>query len=343
MGLEISWLLPAAFLALILGLAVVRRDARTSLVRSGLVIWGGWLVVTGLVFSFMSGTIHPYYTVALAPAVAGRVATGGVCLWRSRGLWAARLGLAAMVGSAGVWGFVLLSKDTSWLPWLRWSIVVGALVCAVLFLVGSALDLRRVTAVALLAGTMFGLAGTTSYSIATASVAHSGSIPTAGSAASASGMGAGRPAGGAAVPVNRTGGTAQPTGANPDAGGAPGGAGQNPGTTGDSSSSALVALLKATSGTWSAAVNGSQSASTLELSSGTAVMAIGGWSSDPTPTLAQFKADVRAGKVGYYIVSGQGAGSGSGTASAIESWVAATFTATTVGGSTVYDLGGHAG
>ena len=73
------------------------------------------------------------------------------------------------------------------------------------------------------------------------------------------------------------------------------------------------------------------------------MLAIGGWSSDPTPTLAQFKALVASGKVHYYIASGSGAGSGgpgggTSTASAIATWVKATFTSTTVGGSTVYDL-----
>ena len=87
-------------------------------------------------------------------------------------------------------------------------------------------------------------------------------------------------------------------------------------------------------------MDGSQSAATLELSSDTAVMAIGGWSSDPTPTLAQFEAYVKAGKVHYYISSGTGGGMGgsSSTASAIPTWVAAHYTAKTVGGSTVYDL-----
>jgi hypothetical protein len=100
--------------------------------------------------------------------------------------------------------------------------------------------------------------------------------------------------------------------------------------------------LKATTTRWAAAVNGSQSAATLELSSGTAVMAIGGWSSDPTPTLAEFKAYVAAGEISYYIVSGQGGGGGQGggtsTASEISTWVAANFSSETVGGSTVYVL-----
>src|SRR6185436_4923025 len=42
-----------------------------------LLLWGGWLVVTGAVFSLMAGIFHAYYTVALAPAIAALVAIGG--------------------------------------------------------------------------------------------------------------------------------------------------------------------------------------------------------------------------------------------------------------------------
>jgi len=49
---------------------------------------GGWLLVTAAVFSFSSGIIHTYYTVALAPAIAALVAIGAVMLWQERGhLW----------------------------------------------------------------------------------------------------------------------------------------------------------------------------------------------------------------------------------------------------------------
>ena len=37
--------------------------------RAALLIWGGWLLVTGAAFSFGQGIIHPYYSVALAPAI----------------------------------------------------------------------------------------------------------------------------------------------------------------------------------------------------------------------------------------------------------------------------------
>jgi hypothetical protein len=74
-------------------------------------------------------------------------------------------------------------------------------------------------------------------------------------------------------------------------------------------------------------------------------MAIGGFSgSDNAPTLAQFQAWVKAGDISYYVSGGQGGmgaagGGGSNTSSSqIATWVAANYTATTVGGTTVYDL-----
>jgi 4-amino-4-deoxy-L-arabinose transferase-like glycosyltransferase len=87
-GGQISWLLPAALIALVSGLWLTRRAPRTDRARAGLVLWGGWLLVTGLVFSFMSGTIHPYYAVALAPGLVGTLVVGGREVWRRRGVLA---------------------------------------------------------------------------------------------------------------------------------------------------------------------------------------------------------------------------------------------------------------
>jgi len=400
MGLEISWLLPAALVALVLGLVVVGRRHPADPARAGLVLWGGWLLVTGLVFSYMSGTIHPYYTVALAPAIAGLVGTGGALLWHARERVTGRLGLAAMVGGTASWSWCLLDENPTWLPWLRWVVLLGGLLAAAAIVVGSVPALRRLVAVGVLAGTLFGLTGTTAYALVTTTVAHSGSIPSVGPAGSSSGGSGGGPGGGgmpggaagpggsAAGPETDgsdgagssggSGGTQQghggqpgstqqgpggqaPSGSVPTApegttgagttgdgttggegttrvgGGAAGGA---PGGAGATTSAALTKLLAATDTTWSAAVDGSQSAAQLELASDTAVMAIGGWSSDPTPTLAEFETAVAEGKISYYISSGSrgGMGGGSSTASAIQEWVAANYDSTTVGGSTVYDL-----
>ncbi|UQS23363.1 glycosyltransferase family 39 protein [Amycolatopsis thermalba] len=102
-GTEISWLLPAAVLGLVAGLWFTRRAPRTDRTRLSLLRWGGWLVVTAGVFSFMSGTVHPYYSVALAPAIAALIAIAGRALWRARANSSARAVLAGMVAVAAVW------------------------------------------------------------------------------------------------------------------------------------------------------------------------------------------------------------------------------------------------
>jgi hypothetical protein len=87
-------------------------------------------------------------------------------------------------------------------------------------------------------------------------------------------------------------------------------------------------------------------AAPLELATGKAVMAIGGFNGgDAALSLPRFERLVAAKRIHYYVAGGGlgggfrgGPGGGSNANSAIESWVAAHFTATTVGGTTVYDL-----
>jgi 4-amino-4-deoxy-L-arabinose transferase-like glycosyltransferase len=88
-GGQISWLLPFAALVLVVGVVTFWKRPRTDLARAALVLWGGWLVVHFVVFSFADGTMHPYYTTALAPAVGALTGIGGVLslrAYRSSGL-----------------------------------------------------------------------------------------------------------------------------------------------------------------------------------------------------------------------------------------------------------------
>ena len=109
--------------------------------------------------------------------------------------------------------------------------------------------------------------------------------------------------------------------------------------------SALTTALKADAGsyTWVAATTGDNEAASLELASGKAVMSLGGYNgTDPAITLAQFEELVAAKKIHYYIADGQGfigsTAADTSTAYAIQQWVMSTFTAETIGGTTVYDL-----
>jgi 4-amino-4-deoxy-L-arabinose transferase-like glycosyltransferase len=347
-GTEISWLLPAALIALVAGLWLTHLAPRTNRARAGLVLWGGWLVVTAVVFSYMSGITHPYYAVALAPAIAGLIGTGVQICWQRRAELPARLTLAAMLVATGIWDYVLLTRTPTFLPWLKFAVLAVGLVAAGFLLLGRRRLTRLVSAVILTTVLALGL-GSTAYAVSTASQTHSGSIPTAGPSSSA--MGGGRAGQGGTPPSGRSGtppgrsttGTPQNqgTGATAPQEGAPA-AGGGRGSE-DQASSALADMLSKTTSTWAAATDGSQSAASLELASGKSVIGIGGWSGgDNAPTLAQFKQYVADGKVAYYITGGRGGGGGQGgsttSASEIQAWVTANYTATTVGNSTVYSL-----
>ena len=115
-GSQISWLLPAALILLLAGLVMTWNAARTDRTRASLVIWGGWLGLTGLVFSLGQGIIHPYYTVALAPAIGAVVAVGAVTLWRQRANWWARAVLAVALAATSIWSYILLRRTPSWYP-----------------------------------------------------------------------------------------------------------------------------------------------------------------------------------------------------------------------------------
>jgi hypothetical protein len=179
------------------------------------------------------------------------------------------------------------------------------------------------------------LAGPIAYSLDTVNTTHTGSIPSAGPQLTGAfgGHGSGRFPGGfppGGVPF-------RPAGGFPRGGGGIGG-----GLSGNTQvNSALIKLLEqnASGYTWIAATEGSQEAAPIELTTGDAVMAIGGFNgTDPAPTLAEFEAMVAKHEIHYYLGrNSQSFGGGSGS-SAIASWVAAHFTSETVGGVTVYDL-----
>jgi hypothetical protein len=146
---------------------------------------------------------------------------------------------------------------------------------------------------------------------------------------------------GGALPGGALPGGALPGGALP-AGALPGGSTSGAAGAATSANTQLVALLKATTTKWAAATVGSQEAAPLELASGKAILAIGGFNGgDNAPTLAQFQQLVAAGKV-HYFVAGRGGfggpGGGGGSGSAITSWVESHYSSQTVGSTTVYDL-----
>ncbi|HEY3036865.1 MAG TPA: hypothetical protein VGJ54_19685 [Streptosporangiaceae bacterium] len=206
MGGQISWLIPAALIALAALLWMSRRAPRTGRARSAALLWGGWLVLTGLVFSYMAGIIHAYYTVALAPAVGALAGIGATALWRDRHTAFARVVMAAMLVVTAGWAWVLLGRSPGWHPWLRAAIALAAVGSAGAILAWPrpawAPGTRAYGAMAVIPIVLAmsaGLGGPLTYSIDTAAAAHTGALPSAGPTVAGAFGGPGGPGGAGGV------------------------------------------------------------------------------------------------------------------------------------------------
>jgi hypothetical protein len=243
--------------------------------------------------------VHPYYTVAMAPAVAGLVGAGTVWAWRDRAGWDGRTALAVMITATALWASILMYRNAFDPAWRAWTLTCVAILAALAVL---RLGTDSGGTVAVVVGVLAALGGTTTFSVATAATPHQGAIPTA---------------------LKK-------------------GAAQVGNWTGDVAANADVARLLASTHTeWSAATNGSQAAAALEVASGTSVMAIGGWSRDPVPTLQTFIDDVHTGKIAFYVEAGRGAVGRARSAAHgrdIAQWVAGHYAGAVIGESTVYRL-----
>ncbi|MDL5160233.1 ArnT family glycosyltransferase [Actinomycetospora termitidis] len=353
MANQVSWLLP---LALVLGVALlvwVGRSARTDRRRAAVLLWGGSLLVTGVVFSLAAGIIHPYYAVALAPWIAALAAVGAVEAWRVRARWI--LAVAVLV-TAG-WAWYLLRETPTFLPWLRVVVPVAGVVAAIAIVLAGRVGRRALTLGVLVTGLVAGLGAPAAYAGITAATAHTEIIPTAGPS---SGFGGGGP-GGRGGPDGSDrgpgpGGSGGPSLTSGDRNGPPAASGSDGGARRggpggamallrvSEPSAALTSFLQAGSAgyTWVAATVGSMPAAGYQLASGAPVMPLGGFNgTDPSPTLTAFQALVASGQVHYFL--GEGLTSvpdtgGSDATVQITAWVKQHYTATTVGGTVVYDL-----
>ena len=354
-GGQISWLLPAALILLVAGLAFTLTRVRTDRTRAAFLLWGGSLGVSAVVFSLAAGIIHPYYTVALAPAIGALIGIGSVMLWQRRSQPWARIVLAGTVATTSIWSAVLLQRSPAFAPGLAAAIAVLGIGAAIAIL-GLPVLHRAIAAGVLAVALVAAFAGPAAYTIDTVLTPHSGAIPSAGpviAAASTRGVPGGF-TGGRGFPGGFTGGRGFPGvgGFGRGAFAIPGGAGRgrfgipggflNAGTPG----AALVKLLQTDAGryTWVGATIDANSAAGYQLATDDPIMAIGGFNgTDPAPSLTQFEQYVAQGRIHYFLGSGGGLGSDGGTSSQITQWVEQHFTATRVDGVTVYDLTQPAG
>jgi 4-amino-4-deoxy-L-arabinose transferase-like glycosyltransferase len=358
-GMEASWLFPAAFIGLA-ALAVHWLRARhQSRLAAGALLAGIWVFAVGTTISFMGGTTHEYYTLALVPGVALAAALGVEACLRTLDLRMSRMVLAVLFAVTGGWAFLLMrTNNPGWLPGLRWAILLASLAAAGVVVLSPWVSermgeklrgrmptiLRRAAGV----GVAAALAAPLAYSINSDTVAHGG-----GSPAVAILKTTGAEKGGIAGPRTGLGETVERIRGHIGTRTAKGSTAEKPPVLGASLvSPALDALLRKNTSPWAAAMQMSAYASQVELSSLRPIMSIGGyWGTDPSPSLSEFQQDVSRHEIGYYLMNAaqaargiphlrndEGPRSSLSFGAQIQVWVQTHFTGTRMGNAEVYDL-----
>jgi 4-amino-4-deoxy-L-arabinose transferase-like glycosyltransferase len=289
LGGQASWLLPLALIGMIV--AACQEKVRLPLTRKqqAVVLWGTWLLTMGVFFS-VAGFFHQYYLATMAPAIAALAGIGIMALWREYrgGSWRSWILPAALIVTAGAQVYMLAYYQT-------WSTILTPVVAALCAIGALGLILALViprfrvmqklqrTAVIL---AMISLFITPAVWTGITVLQHNGGLtPSAGPSTTAS-FGGG----------NMGGDTAQVD-------------------------QKLVQYLLAHQGnaTYLFATTSSMTASPYIISTGKAVMAMGGFSgSDNILTTQQLAALVKSGKVRYFLIS---SGNGPGGSSSLTSWI----------------------
>lgn len=346
-GGQISWLLPFTTLVLLVVLVAgalrwrAKQPARHA-ERAGWMLWGSWLVVTFVVFSYAQGIWHPYYTTMLAPPIAALTAAGLRELWRyyRRPGGFSWLLLPLGVAVPVAWAFVLVERDTSWNGWAGSAVLAVGGVAVVALVVAR---LPKVTApvvgrvgVALGAVALLLVPAVWSSGTAFAGTSFGGVMPSAGppggafgpgglSAALAEmagrggarpgGVGGGRPGGfpgGGLIPVQAAGGGQFPGGR----GGARGGFGGGGTLTAEQRKILDYVVKNAPNARIKLAIEGgSQASSAWIIGSDVTVIGMGGFmGSDDAPSVNQLATWTSDGQLRFVLGSGPAGGTPGGRA-----------------------------
>jgi 4-amino-4-deoxy-L-arabinose transferase-like glycosyltransferase len=289
---QASWLLPLAFIGGVAALLTVGRRLRGNIRLGSILVWGGWLLSAGVVFSEAKGIFHPYYLSFLGPALGGMVAIGMVTFWRSFRA-GSRLALFAPVAllATAIVEVIILRRTPSYQPWLAPTVLASVGVCVVILVVMALRRSRNGTRVALTLAVALGalLLPPLFWSSTALANPTNGTLPSAGPQMA-------------------------------DVGGN-GGFGGSGGINTVQTNSTLIDYLEANRGdsSYLVATESSQSASSIIIATGEPVMAMGGFSgTDPAVTVEQVAQMVEDGTVRFFLLqrSGQSAATTATQASA---------------------------
>ena len=269
-GGQIAWFLPFALLGSLLCFWEWRRD---RVRRAATVLFLGWVVLFGGVFSYAQGTYHSYYTSALAPGIAilvGMTVFAAIGMIRRNPRWL--LPIAGIVATTLWVQLTLAGRFPDFQGQVR-PFAVALVIAGGAVILVSALSRRYLRSSVAMGVMMVGLvlmpASWATYETFNPSL--NTTLPQAGPRNGISGQSFGS-------------------------------------ATFDDGTTALATWLHAQNELgvrWDLAVSSAQNASTLIAEHGLSVMALGGFlGSDPTITVSQFATLVDKGEVRYVLTSG---------------------------------------
>ncbi len=131
---EASWLIPVALFSILIILTSHHLTLPLAFEHQAVVLWGGWLVTSGIFFS-IAGFFHEYYLSTLAPPMAALVGIGVVETWRiaQKRHWLATTIIVAITALT-IWLQYYTAKNFSQnQPWMP--LVIGLFVIGVVILI----------------------------------------------------------------------------------------------------------------------------------------------------------------------------------------------------------------
>jgi 4-amino-4-deoxy-L-arabinose transferase-like glycosyltransferase len=289
LGGQASWLLPLALIGMIV--AACQEKVRLPLTRKqqAVVLWGTWLLTMGVFFS-VAGFFHQYYLATMAPAIAALAGIGIMALWREYrgGSWRSWLLPVTLAVTAGAQIYMLASYPT-WstilTPVVAGLCALGALGLILALVIPRFRVMQRLQRTAVILA-MISLLITPAVWTGITVLQHNGGLTPSAGPSTTSSFGGGN-MGGDTEQVDQK----------------------------------LVQYLLAHQGnaTYLFATTNSMTADPYIISTGKAVMAMGGFSgSDNILTTQQLAALAKSGQVRYFLIS---SGNGPGGSSSLTSWI----------------------
>ncbi|MDI3193764.1 glycosyltransferase family 39 protein [Pseudarthrobacter sp. AL07] len=278
---QFGWFLPLAVAGLCLAIWHITRQSGSRRYRAFLSLCSVWFLCSSTVLAFMSGIVHPYYSLTAVPPLSCLAATGLLHLYRLRHRRNIRGVLAGTLLATMVLAFVSASRSTADFPLgplaalLVWSVAIAVLAVPPPFPALRNVP-RGLLAVALMAGPFV-------WSVNTVLSPHEGAGVVAGP--SILGLRTDHP------DRQQMGSNVPPSFVAVMFGNLP--------------ESGIVSRLRSTpaSSTWAAAMVGSETAANYQLASKRSVLPLGGFDgTDPFPTLEQFQRMVAGQQVASIVI-----------------------------------------